>query len=197
MNFLLEKHVFFRIGFILFIMLFILIIGYFVDLQSQLRDLRKYKTQEFRLLNELKIKHDQAMHLSAYQAQATELKTEFSNMIAKFAKQAEIPDLIEAIYQAGNNSGLYVKTLQPKTETDKDFYNSLPIDVVVEGGFKPFETFIKRLVVLPKLVTVNNFSILLTAPDESGNKRLTMNLELDTYFYADDLSLVGSNRKFT
>ena len=141
------------------VLLFILGFSYWFDTSSQLESLKNIKAEETRLKASFERKQQLAANLNAYKMQLITIQKQFGAMLRQLPSKTEIPDLLEDISKSGVASGLEFQLFDPQQEQLHEFYADLPIQIVVLGDYHEFGQFISRTAGLPRIVTIQDFSI--------------------------------------
>ncbi|TSE25646.1 Pilus assembly protein, PilO [Tepidimonas sediminis] len=149
---------------------------------------------------------DQAAALEAAQRREGELRTQYTQKVAKAAaldtlkgqleqvrqyvaqlekqlpSRAEMDALLSDINQAGIGRGLQFELFRPGQEVVRDYYAELPITLRVSGSYHAIGQFVADVAHLSRIVTLNNLSI---APTPNRNDQLTMESTAKTFRYLD------------
>ncbi|GMT41939.1 MAG: pilus assembly protein PilO [bacterium] len=91
-----------------------------------------------------------------------EIKTkdyELSLLRRQLPEEKEIPDLIDQVSNLGTQSGLEFITFKPLSETDRDFFAEVPVELKIIGKFHNLLAFFDRISRLPRIVTIKNLDI--------------------------------------
>ena len=129
---------------------------YISDMNSTLEsEQRKEKT----LKNDYKNKAYDGANLEGLKAQMAELEESFKNLKSQLPKDTDIPNLVDEIYNAGRGSSGVVATVTMKPERDAELFIEQPMDVVVEGGYHDFGSFVSTISALSRIVTLHDFNI--------------------------------------
>lgn len=182
-------------------LLIIIVFGYWFDTRSQLHNLKNIKADEIQLKASFERKQQLAANLNAYKMQLVTIQRQFGAMLRQLPSKTEIPDLLEDISKTGVASGLEFQLFGPQEEQLHDFYADLPIQMVVLGDYHEFGKFISRVAALPRIVTIQDFSI--QSADEfrkqsavkiniATQHHLVMKLTAKTYRYIDTETEVKS-----
>jgi type IV pilus assembly protein PilO len=89
--------------------------------------------------------------------------------------------LLIEVNQAGLGRGLQFELFRPGPEVMKDFYAELPIAVKINGSYHDFGAFSADIAKLPRIVTLNNISIM---PGKDG--ALSLDATTKTFRYLDE-----------
>jgi len=169
----------------------VLSVSYQLDLSGRLETLRTEEAKELTLRQEFEKKVNDAANLEEYRAQMVEMEASFEGLLKQLPQDTEVPGLLDDISGRGLDSGLTFSTIDLKKEVAADYYIELPIEVVVTGGYHDFGTFASGIAGLPRIVTLDDFSITLAPKgggkkddkDVSGVGELMMKIMARTYRY--------------
>lgn len=156
--------------------------GYWFDTRNQLAELERIKAEEPGLKQTFESKQNKAANLEAYRAQKAEMEESFGAMLRQLPSKTEVAELLVDISQAGIANGLTFQLFQPSGEVPIEFYAELPIKIQVTGNYHQFGQFVSDVAALPRIVTLDNFSI----KRASDNDNLSMEVTAKTYRYIDD-----------
>jgi type IV pilus assembly protein PilO len=158
--------------------------GYFVDTTKQLDKLKIAEAEEITLRTTFTEKHSKAVNLEAYKQQLEEMRTSFGALLRQLPNSTEIETLLTDISQTGISSGLEIEYFKPEGLSPKEFYAEYPIKLKVTGRYHEFATFVSGVAALPRIVTLQNMTIV-PAGKDSGVK-LVMEITAVTYQYLDE-----------
>lgn len=180
-----------------FIVFIICAVGYFAIISSVIEQISAAKSQEESLLNEYRQKESTLRNLERYQLQLKTMQDSFNEQLQQLPKESEIPGLVEDINVTGVESGLKFKNIHLDPEVRQKFFLEQPISIEATGDFHAFGQFASDIALLPRIVTLHNFSI--TAQSNS-NKRseipeLTYIINAKTYRYLGGEDSTQSNTK--
>jgi type IV pilus assembly protein PilO len=148
------------------------------------RDL--HKPTKFKLKEDYATKKARAVNLELVQ----QLRTSSSPQSCLNApNKSEMDALVTDINQAGLGRGLQFELFKPAAqERVADFYAELPINVKVTGSYHDMGAFASDVAQLPRIVTLNDVSIL----NDKGT--LTMDAVAKTFRYLDEEELAKQRR---
>jgi len=174
-----------RIGAVLaWLVVLTFVLGYFFVWSNESPVLNQYQQEEQKLRQEFRTKHAQAVNLSVYKQQLSDIERSFGALLRQLPGRTEVPNLVVDISQTGLAAGLTQKLFQPGAEVKKDFYAELPIKIRFSGSYHQFGQFVSGIAALPRIVTLHDIEI---KPDgKSGYDNLTLDLTAKTYRYLDD-----------
>jgi len=150
--------------------------AFFADTQSQIEELENGRNQETKLKEEYLGKKKQAINLDLHRQQ--------------LPNRSQMDALLVDINQAGLGRGLQFELFKPApSETVREFYAELPIQVKVVGNYHDMGAFASDVGQLSRIVTLNDVSI------QAGKDGiLTMDAVARTFRYLDDEE-VAAQRK--
>jgi type IV pilus assembly protein PilO len=111
-----------------------------------------------------------AADLPRVEREVAETKKAFELAAVVLPKTSEIPDLLRDISDLGKRAGLDFLTFKPGTETAKDFYAEIPVDIAIRGSYHNMGIFLDQVSRLARIVSVNN--IKMGAPKKEGGEML-------------------------
>lgn len=95
----------------------------------------------------------------AHQVSREMLETKAATLFDLLPSDAEVPDLLDDITAAAADNGLVVRSVDLKPERRADFYEELPMEVTIEGGYHEIAAFVSRVASLPRIVTLHDFDL--------------------------------------
>ncbi|WP_300427884.1 type 4a pilus biogenesis protein PilO [uncultured Thalassolituus sp.] len=156
--------------------------GYFLAVLDERDRLASAQNQEVKLKKDFESKAFRVANLEEYKAQMTEMETTFGSLLKQLPRDTEVPGLIDDISAAALNSGLELRAIDPRAIVATEFYNELPIDIEVVGGYHEMGAFVSAVAALPRIVTLHDFSI----KKDGKSDRLSMKILAKTYQYDAD-----------
>lgn len=162
-----------------------LALGYNFYLKDLQGSLDKKRSEESSLKKQFSSKAFQAANLDAYKLQMKEMEESFGTLLRQLPSDTEVPGLLEDITRTGLGSGLEFEEIKLQPEVAQQFYIELPIQITVVGGYHDLATFVSGVASLPRIVTLHDFKIGLSAEGGSVSK-LRMNVLAKTYRYNDE-----------
>jgi type IV pilus assembly protein PilO len=181
-----------KLGLLLLLLLVILAGAYFLDWQGQIEELEAGRAQEAKLKQEYVDKKQQAVNLDVLENQKREIETSFGALLKQLPNKSQMEALLVDINQAGLGRGLQFELFRPApSETVRDFYAELPINVKVTGNYHDMGAFASDIGQLPRIVTLNDINL-----NVGKDGTLTMDTIAKTFRYLDDEE-VASQRAAT
>jgi type IV pilus assembly protein PilO len=172
-------------------LVFIAIVGAggFFDWKDQLEALDKQQDEELKLRQSYAEKKAKAVNLELYVQQLREIEQSFGALLKQLPNKSEMDALLTDINQAGLGRGLQFELFRPAAqERIADFYAELPISVRVTGSYHDMGAFASDVAQLPRIVTLNDISIV----NDKGT--LTMETTAKTFRYLDEEEIAKQRR---
>jgi type IV pilus assembly protein PilO len=133
--------------------------GLWLDTRRQVDELDSIRQKERALKADFEDKQAKAASLDAYKIQMEEMRRSFGAMLRQLPSKTEVAELLVDISQTGLQSGLEFELFKPESERPADFYAELPIKIKVAGSYHEFGQFVSDIAALPRIVTLQDFSI--------------------------------------
>jgi len=175
---------------LLAILVAIPVAGYFADTSGQLEELDQSQAEEVKLKEQYLGKKRQAVNLDLHRQQLREINTNFEALLRQLPDKSQMDALLVDINQAGLGRGLLFELFKPAaSDTVREFYAELPIQVRVIGNYHDMGAFASDVGQLSRIVTLNDVSLV---AGKDGN--LTMDATARTFRYLND-DEVSAQRK--
>ncbi|MBO7381714.1 MAG: type 4a pilus biogenesis protein PilO [Neisseriaceae bacterium] len=154
----------------------ILAVGWFVKYKEQKENLDAVNTQEVKLKSEFENKAKKAATLPILKRELAELEESFAVLVKQLPTDAEIPNLIQELNQAGSNNSLQMSSTRPlKAEKDGPV-EILPYSISTKGSYDQFTKFAKDVGSLSRIVVLNTVNV---TTDKDG--KLVLDAKANTY----------------
>jgi type IV pilus assembly protein PilO len=175
---------------IAFVLMFVAVIvaGAFLLWQPDWETLTKARAEEGQLKETFLAKKRQAINLDLIKKQLTETQESFGALLKQLPSKSEMDALLTDINQAGLGRGLQFELFKPGAERMEGAFAELPITIKVTGNYDDIGKFSSDIAMLPRIVTLNNISIV-----PSGNS-LAMNAIAKTFRYLDESEIAAQKR---
>lgn len=173
-----------------FTAIFVLVVaaGAFFDWQDQWDNYTRAKAEESKLKETFLVKKKEAINLDLIKKQLLETQQSFGALLKQLPNKSEMDALLTDINQAGLGRGLQFQLFRPGAETVTGVLTEQPITIKVTGNYDDIGKFASDISQLPRIVTLNNISIV-----PSGDI-LTMDAVAKTYRYLDEAELAAQKR---
>ncbi|MEQ1533287.1 MAG: type 4a pilus biogenesis protein PilO [Sideroxydans sp.] len=166
-------------------------LGAFFDWQDQYNNLTQVKAEEVKLRETFLIKKQEAINLDIIKKQLIDTQQSFGALLKQLPSKSEMDALLTDINQAGLGRGLQFELFRPGAEVATGVFTEQPIAIKVSGNYDDLGNFASDISQLPRIVTLNDVSILQAA---TGGAGLTMEATAKTYRYLDEDELAAQKR---
>jgi len=169
-------------------------VGYWIVILSTLEDYRILEAKESILRRKFELIQHQTSNALIFRSQVEQMTVIFQSMLQQFSSKDLEPGLLDNIYQTGINSGLLFESFTPLPEKSQDFYNDVPIKMVVWGNYPQFILFLNRVTQLNHLVTWHDFDMTRASSDHeksTGSEKLVLTITAKIYTPRISLEIVG------
>ena len=154
----------------------ILAIGWFAKYKEQKETLEAANNREVELKAEFENKAKRAATLPILKRELIELEEQFAVLVKQLPTDAEIPNLIQELNQAGSNNSLQMSSTRPlKAEKDGPV-EILPYSISTKGSYDQFTKFAKDVGALSRIVVLNTVNV---TTDKDG--KLVLDAKANTY----------------
>ena len=160
------------------LLLFIMVLGYFLQVKDIDEQYLTAKNMELELLEKYLHKTIDAANIDIYEQQVLELDRTFGALLNRLPKNAEVPGLLEDISAVAFASGLSINAISLQPEKALDVYIELPISIDVIGDYHGFGDFVSGVAALSRIVTLHDYSI-----KQAEDGRLNLVITARTYRY--------------
>ncbi len=166
-------------------------LGALFDWQDQYNNLTQVKAEEVKLKETFLIKKQEAINLDIIKKQLIDTQQSFGALLKQLPSKSEMDALLTDINQAGLGRGLQFELFRPGAEVATGVFTEQPIAIKVSGNYDDLGNFASDISQLPRIVTLNDVSILQAAMGGAG---LTMEATAKTYRYLDEDELAAQKR---
>lgn len=162
--------------------------GAILDWQGQWETLGRIQQEEEQLKTAFLAKKKEAINLDIIKKQLTETQQSFGALLKQLPNKSEMDALLTDINQAGLGRGLQFELFRPGPELITGVFAEQPIALKVTGNYDDLGKFASDISQLPRIVTLNNISIV-----PSGTQ-LSMDSMAKTYRYLDETELAAQKK---
>ena len=163
--------------------------GYFLYWSSQFEELETLVQKEVTLRQDYQLKMAQAINLEALKKQRIQVDAYVERLEKQLPNKAEMAALLSDINQAGVGRGLQFQLFKPGSVVLRDYYAELPIEIRVSGSYHALGSFASDMANLPRIVTLNNLSLV------NRDGVLTLDATAKTFRYLDPEEAAAQRQK--
>lgn len=158
----------------------VVVMGALLDWQDQWDNLKSARQNEESLKEKFLSKKKQAVNLDLIKKQLLETQESFGALLKQLPNKSEMDALLTDINQAGLGRGLQFDLFRPGAETIQGSFAEQPITIKVTGNYDDLGKFASDISMLPRIVTLNDISIV------PNGGALTMDATAKTFRYLDE-----------
>ena len=175
----------------LLITVFITAIGFYIDTNSELKELTRLKTETIILNNTLIAQYNKTLNYEELSAQNTVIEAAYKNQMKALLGQNQIANQLIEISKICLDQGLQLVLFKPNTQVIKAFYSELPIAIKINGTYEEISQFIQGLTALPNVVTLEEINL----KSLSTQSKITLSAVLKIYSQVLSISCIPSISK--
>ena len=180
LNTLYKQNKLVQLGAGIVIVLLLLVAGYFAVFKGQWEEFEALQQKEEQLKQDYQSKADQAANLPVLKDELEKIRTAFNVLLKQLPTDAEIPNLIQELHQAGAKNSMRMNSVKPLTPVDLDNVQQLPYEISISGNYEQIAQFIRDVGRLSRIVTLDKIN-LVPADAKDSNGTLTLTANANTY----------------
>lgn len=152
-------------------------------------EIQVQQDERTRLLSDYEMKRIKLSSSQQYEKQYHHVENIFNYQLNLLPKETEIAGLVDDINNVGRKSMLSLNDIQLESELEKEIFIEQPILIKATGDFHAFGDFASQLSALPRIVTIQDFTIsTVEAKDQKGDiPKLTYTIKASTYRYLTNI----------
>ncbi len=127
-----------------------------------------------------------AADLKKFQAKMKEAEAQFNMAMKKLPETKEIPSLLTAISDSGQQVGLEFLLFEPKKEKKKEFYAEIPVAMSLRGDYHNLAIFFDQVARLNRIVNITNIQMTRAKGKGKAAGELLAKCTAVTYKYLDE-----------
>ena len=155
--------------------------------------INRLNTQLEKLEQKLETAKRNAKDLKKFQAKMKEAEAQFQMAMKKLPEKEEIPSLLSAISNSGQQVGLEFLLFEPKPEKKKEFYAEIPVAMNIKGDYHNLALFFDQVARLSRIVNIENIQMA-SAKDKDSNDLNTKCMAV-TYKFIETAAADDKNKK--
>jgi len=159
----------------------------------KIEQINRLNTQLEKLEQKLEIAKRNAQDLKKFQAKMKEAEAQFQMAMKKLPEKEEIPSLLSAISNSGQQVGLEFLLFEPKPEKKKEFYAEIPVAMNIKGDYHNLALFFDQVARLSRIVNIENIQMA-SAKDKDSNDLNTKCMAV-TYKFIETAAADDKNKK--
>ena len=170
------------------VVFFVVIAGIFIYFSywPKFEKINSLKKQLTDLEEKLSTAKRNAADLKKFQAKMKEAEAQFNMAMKKLPETKEIPSLLTAISDSGQQVGLEFLLFEPKKEKKKEFYAELPVAISLRGDYHNLAIFFDQVARLNRIVNITNIQMTRAKGKGKAAGELTTKCTAVTYKFLDE-----------
>lgn len=157
----------------------VLAAGYLALFSNQLETLDGAVQKETELKETYTQKSIEAANLDNLKEELAAIRSSFNVLLKQLPTDAEIPNLIQELHQAGATNGLRMDSVVPQTPVNDGPIQALPYEIAITGKYGQISQFARDVGKLSRIITLESLKIG-SSKDEKSNL-LTLSATANTY----------------
>lgn len=137
----------------------IIAVAYFALFRGQLDILNAAEAKETELKKTYTQKSIEAASLDNLKAELVALRQSFDVLLKQLPTDAEIPNLIQELHQAGATNGLRMDSVTPKAPVNDGPIQVLPYDIAITGQYRQINQFTRDVGALSRIITLDSLNV--------------------------------------
>lgn len=122
--------------------------------------------------------------LNYWRTEMKKKEVQYKTVMRALPEKEEIPSLLAGISEAGKDAGLEFLLFKPLTESKKEFYAEIPVDINVSGTYHQVAVFYDKVSKLPRIVNIRNIKMA-PASKEGNSNTLNTTCQAVTYKFIE------------
>ncbi|MDO1509910.1 MULTISPECIES: type 4a pilus biogenesis protein PilO [unclassified Neisseria] len=157
----------------------VLAISYFALFRMQIETLDSVQNKEIELKDTYTKKSIEAANLDNLKAELSAIRSSFNVLLKQLPTDAEIPNLIQELHQAGATNGLRMDSVTPQTSINEGPIQVLPYEISITGKYNQISQFTRDVGALSRIITLESLKI--GHKDDKNSNQLTFSATANTY----------------
>lgn len=155
-------------------------IGYIAVFKDQWSEIESLQGQEEQLKQDYANKAAQAANLPVLKEELEQIRTAFNVLLKQLPTDAEIPNLIQELHQAGAKNSMRMNSVKPLPPVNDESVQQLPHEISISGNYEQIAQFTRDVGRLSRIVTLDKIT-LVPASEKEENGILTLSANANTY----------------
>lgn len=156
----------------------VLVLGYTALFRSQLESLDAANNKETELKETYTKKSIEAANLDNLKTELDAIRSSFNVLLKQLPTDAEIPNLIQELHQAGATNGLRMDSVTPSAPVNDGPIQVLPYEISITGKYGQISQFARDVGTLSRIITLESLKI---SNKDDKNNLLTLSATANTY----------------
>lgn len=141
------------------IILLVMALAYFALFRSQLEEIDTLKQEEITLKDTYTQKSVQAANFDALKEELAQIRSSFDILLKQLPTDAEIPNLIQELHQAGATNGMRMNSVTPVRPIVDGPIQKMPYKISLSGSYDQLSQFTRDVGKLSRIVTLDSLNL--------------------------------------
>lgn len=159
----------------------LLIAGYLLVFKSQWEEYGELEQKEEELKQTYKDKAQKAANLPVLKEELEKIRIAFSVLLKQLPTDAEIPNLIQELHQAGAKNKMRMNSVKPLPIVELDNVQQLPYEISISGSYADISQFVRDVGRLSRIITLDKITLVPSSDTKNNNGLLTLTANANTY----------------
>ncbi|MEK7448618.1 MAG: type 4a pilus biogenesis protein PilO [Planctomycetota bacterium] len=171
---------------ILVILIILIGLAYFTYL-PKVQQLLNLRAEARNLEQKLDAKREALSLYVAVNDKLKGLEANYQQLQLKFPASQEVPQVLNKLVSAADSLNLEIVSIIPQPSVVANIYQTVPVEVNINGSYQSLANFFNKLNLLPWLVTVDKFEVFPLNAGETKTqppKQMTLKLMLNIITYS-------------
>lgn len=165
----------------------VVVLGYFYAFSDQIDEYNAATEKEIQLKESFEQKSTLAANLNNLKEELVLIEESIATLLKQLPTDAQIPNLIQEMYQAATKNGLTMSEVTPQKPVDEGQIQKLPFSISLSGSHEQLANFAQDIGKMSRIVTLSNLSIKNADSKNNGNQ-FTLSALANTYKATDPQS---------
>ena len=152
-------------------------ISHFALFRDQFTQLDSVQQKEVTLKQTYTDKSTQAANLTTLKEELAAIRSSFNVLLKQLPTDAEIPNLIQELHQAGATNGMRMNSVTPQKPVNDGPIQVLPYNISITGKYEQLAQFSRDVGALSRIITLES----LTLKSDEKNDTLILDATANTY----------------
>lgn len=164
----------------------VMLVAYFGIFKGQWENITALKEEEENTLKpDYEDKAQQAASLPILKDELAQIRTAFEVLLKQLPTDAEIPNLIQELHQAGAKNNMRMNSVKPLAPINDENVQQLPYEISITGSYDKIAQFTRDVGRLSRIVTLDTINLTPVTqgntPSGESNGMLTLQARANTY----------------
>ncbi|MCS4534210.1 type 4a pilus biogenesis protein PilO [Neisseria montereyensis] len=156
----------------------VLALSYVALFRTQLETLDSVSAKEVELKETFTKKSIESANLDNLKAELDAIRLSFNVLLKQLPTDAEIPNLVQELHQAGATNGLRMDSVTPQAPVNDGPIQALPYEIAITGKYNQISQFARDVGALSRIITLESLKI---SRKDEGSNQLTLSATANTY----------------